>query len=486
MFLLASLLSLATLKNWSSSSTTVTPSIKKIEIEDTHLKIHYQKNTDLEALSQQLVYCLHKDVQGSFSRLSCDSSLYSGTILAFGQSEDKIDVIGVYQENNEFLYIRKTEQALILSSSCITDPVWTNFPYRVYYNRIPTVSSSQKNFSHPLFWYDFLLGIFINKEKLPFVLTPKIKLFSLDMFMRWVHTQQWQMQSLLNEHGALLLRNFPVTSPEDFALIFSSSVGKIPIDYIGEGSRKKIIKGVYTSTEGPPEFHIQLHHELSCTNFPVSYISFYCEIPPLPGTGQTIIARTEDVTRELYKKNKVWKFFEGKNIKYISRHPPPGHFYTKINKTHKPWTEVFETDNKEEIERICKEKDLHYEWEGEWITLTRIVPAIRDADQHFPFSYWYNQLTLYHNNPQSRGGFLNHFLANLLYIDPSTRQYDVCLEDGTTIPQNIVYEINDVLEAQTIKFDWQKGDILILDNRKCLHGRAPSTGERRILASMTE
>lgn len=116
--------------------------------------------------------------------------------------------------------------------------------------------------------------------------------------------------------------------------------------------------------------------------------------------------------------------------------------------------------------------------------MARLVPAIKGPDNHFDHPYWFNQLHLYHANPRIRGGWINHILANFLYLSPSTRQYDVELEDGTPIPRELVYEIYDILDQKTIKFDWQKGDALILDNIKALHGRAPCIGQRRILVSI--
>ena len=43
----------------------------------------------------------------------------------------------------------------------------------------------------------------------------------------------------------------------------------------------------------------------------------------------------------------------------------------------------------------------------------------------------------------------------------------------------------DVLDKNTIAFQWLKGDALVLDNVLSMHGRAAFTGKRRILASMT-
>lgn len=78
-----------------------------------------------------------------------------------------------------------------------------------------------------------------------------------------------------------------------------------------------------------------------------------------------------------------------------------------------------------------------------------------------------------------------HVLANCLYIQPSSRQYDIAFNNGSEVPQEFIYQIYDILEANTIKFDWHTHDALIIDNRMGLHGRAPYQGQRQILASMT-
>lgn len=147
---------------------------------------------------------------------------------------------------------------------------------------------------------------------------------------------------------------------------------------------------------------------------------------------------------------------------------------------------MFETHDKEVVEKICKEKGFSYDWNEDWLEVTRLAPAISDPDEHFDHPYWFNQAYLYHMNPRLCGGLLNYTMANLLYIRPSTRQYDIFFEDGSSIPQEAIYDIYDILQAQTIKFDWHKGDIMLIDNKKALHGRAPYTGDRRILTSMVQ
>ena len=186
---------------------------------------------------------------------------------------------------------------------------------------------------------------------MPLVVSPKDPHISLSFFQAWANAHQIELKSLLSEYGVLLLRDFPVETPEEFAAVVKAVVGSELRSYKGgEGSRKKITEGVYTSTEAPPQFKIPLHNELTCTNDPNSYICFYCEIAPEPGSGQTILGRTDQVSAEILQNHPdLWNFFNGHNIKYISRHPPEGSFFSKVNKTHKTWPQAFETTDKQEV-----------------------------------------------------------------------------------------------------------------------------------------
>lgn len=325
---------------------------------------------------------------------------------------------------------------------------------------------------------------FINNEKMPLVISPTDSNLSLESFQQWVESHQNELKSLLSTHGALLLRDFPINDAHAFSIIVKAALGT-PMNYKGgEGSRTKVVDGVYTSTEAPPKHQIFLHNELSCTDSPPSYICFYCDTPPQPGSGQTLLGRTETVTQAIKKRPDVWNLFEGQTMKYISRHPPKGSFFNTLNNTHKTWQEAFETDDKQEVERICKEKGFEFKWIGDWIEVTRRATATKSPDNHFDFTYWFNQIHLYHLNPRNCGGWLTYLLASIVYARPSTRQYDIEFEDRSSIPRDIVYQIYDTLNENTIKFDWKKQDLLLLDNVKALHGKAPYEGPRRILVSM--
>lgn len=326
---------------------------------------------------------------------------------------------------------------------------------------------------------------YLNSEKLPLVVSPADPKMTLQAFLDWAKAHQAQLKRLMFQHGALLLRGFPILHANDFAATLEAVTGRTGASYkSGEGSRDLVRQGVYTSTKAPDWFHIPLHNELACTDKPLEFISFYCSVPPKTGTGQTLLGDSKRVAEAIKKEiPQLWNALEGKTIKHISRHPPEGSFFRRVNQTHRTWQESFETKDKKEVEAKCREKGFAFRWIGEWLEITRRSPALKGHSENPHELLWMNQSHLYHSNAKLRGGWLMNTLANLLYCHPDTRAYDILMDDGSPIPNSIL-QLYDLLEKHEIRVDWQKNDVMILDNFNAMHGKAPSTGARRIYVSM--
>ncbi len=62
----------------------------------------------------------------------------------------------------------------------------------------------------------------------------------------------------------------------------------------------------------------------------------------------------------------------------------------------------------------------------------------------------------------------------------------ICFEDDTPISDALLAEIADVTEAKTQEIQWQKGDVVMIDNTRFMHGRrAIQDPEREIYAALS-
>ena len=58
--------------------------------------------------------------------------------------------------------------------------------------------------------------------------------------------------------------------------------------------------------------------------------------------------------------------------------------------------------------------------------------------------------------------------------------------DGTPIEDSVVAEISEIYQQQAVRFQWQTGDVVLLDNMMTAHARDPFEGTRKILVAMAE
>lgn len=326
---------------------------------------------------------------------------------------------------------------------------------------------------------------FINKQELPFVIEPAQGSVTVEEMHALIEKEGQFLREKLLKHGGVLFRDFPLYNAADFSdFIDRLGLGQF-LDYVGGDSpRNKIQGGVYTSTEAPPSLKIPLHNELSFVkNYP-RHIYFFCEIAP-PINGETIIADARKVYQAVNRG--VTERLVDKGIKYSSAYYKKSLLMDLINKfqrSHKSWPEVFEATRKEEVERKCKENEFAFQWrQNDWIQIQQTRPALLEHPETKE-TVWFNQIHLYDFNPKLLGMW-RYLGAQLVYIREHMRLHQVFYADGSPIPRKDIYHILNVLDQQTVRFPWKRGDLLVLDNVLAMHGRASFQGKRRILAAMT-
>ena len=73
-------------------------------------------------------------------------------------------------------------------------------------------------------------------------------------------------------------------------------------------------------------------------------------------------------------------------------------------------------------------------------------------------------------------------LLSMLGIDSLPR--NVYYGDGTPLEDEVVEEIGLLYERTAVRFPWQEGDLIMLDNMVVAHARDPFVGPRKIVVAM--
>jgi hypothetical protein len=147
-----------------------------------------------------------------------------------------------------------------------------------------------------------------------------------------------------------------------------------------------------------------------------------------------------------------------------------------------PWRHVFQTDDPAEIVRYCAAHGIQHEWRASGALRTS---EVRPAVLRHPVTgekTWFNQAHLFHVSnyrPEVRCSLLETFGEENL---PRNTYYG----DGSPIPEEHLVAVRRAFEQEKVAFPWGFGDLLVLDNMLCAHGREPYVGPRRVLVGMTQ
>lgn len=279
------------------------------------------------------------------------------------------------------------------------------------------------------------------------------------------------LRERLARHGAVLLRGFKVDGVRDFGRFAEAFSGSPLIDYSERSSPRTSLDGaVYTSTDYPPDETIFLHNENSYQASWPRTLYFHC-VQPSETRGATPLADIRRVYREI--EPEVREEFERRGWSVV-RNFHPGFGVS--------WQYVFGTDDRSAVAEYCRSREIEHTWIGAGQLRTR---AIRKAVHAHPGSgepVWFNHVTFFHHTTlpeEVQEGVMALF-------EPDDLPADTRYGDGEPIPDDVVAHLRDCYERHRVRFDWQAGDVLLVDNMLAAHGREPFTGRREIAVAMTE
>ncbi|MGA4721897.1 TauD/TfdA family dioxygenase [Fictibacillus nanhaiensis] len=318
--------------------------------------------------------------------------------------------------------------------------------------------------------FDKLENLFNIKEfsvnqSLPLVLEPKENTFNL---IEWISENRELINNRLLKHGGILFRGFNIENANEFNSFVNSYSANL-VNYMERTTpRIQMSNNIYTSTEYPANQTIAMHNELSYSILSPKLIWFYSLIPPTLG-GETPIADVRRVYNRL--PNEIINKFKDKGWMLVRNY---GDGFGPS------WQEAFNTTEKSEVEKYCNEHHIEFEWKtGDRLRTKQVRQAVREH-QNTNEMIWFNHISFYHIanlSPELKELFLNEFgLDNI----PFNTYYG----DGSNIEDEYIEQINLAFEQEKIEFQWEKNDVLMLDNYLVAHARNPFQGERKVLVAM--
>ena len=300
---------------------------------------------------------------------------------------------------------------------------------------------------------------------LPLVMRPRLPGVNL---AAWADANRETVERRLLEHGALLFRDFPLASVDDFERVAVALSGEL-LEYRFRASPRTTVKDrIYTSTDYPPSERIFPHNEHAYSPvFPLR-LYFYCDLPALRG-GETPIGDTRRIFARIPAA--VRDRFRARGVLYV-RNYGDGMGLS--------WQTVFQTAEPAGVDDYCRQHGIEVEWKDAGRLRTRQVgPAIvrhpRTGEE-----VWFNHATFFHVStlpPAVRDSLRGRMAEEDL---PNQTFYG----DGEPIEPEVLDGLRAAYSAEMVSFPWQRGDLLLLDNMLAVHARESYDGPRKIVVAM--
>lgn len=285
----------------------------------------------------------------------------------------------------------------------------------------------------------------------------------------WAKGQRDFIETALGKHGGILFRNFGLKTPQDFEAFAEVIEPQLYGDY-GDLPKKEGGNKTYRSTPYPERQMILYHNESSHLDRWPRKQWFFCELPS-PVGGATPIVDCREMLRRL--PSGLAAEFERRQLLYIRTFTP---------RLDVSWQDFFKTDSRADVEARLHKAGIEWQWYGddELQTRTRCPAVIRHpvtGERVF-----FNQVQLHHTSclePEVRDDLL-------ALVGHERMPRNVCFGDGEPIPDDVMAVIGRTYEECAVRFQWQQGDIIMLDNMLAAHARDPFEGPRKIVVAMGE
>ncbi len=311
------------------------------------------------------------------------------------------------------------------------------------------------------------IGFLTAEDRVPLLIEPAAERVDLE---NWISSHRKFVEAQLERFGGILFRGFNIASAEELARLIEALAGTALEYHERSSPRTEVGRHVYTSTEYSARKHINLHNENSYQNNWPLKIFFLCTTPAQRG-GTTpivdcrrVLARLSPETRQRFMTKKwmlVRNFNDGFGLS---------------------WQVVFQTEDSAAVERYCRENQIQVEWKDDQRLRTTATRSAIVRHPHTGEQSWFNHVMFFHVS-SFEPGLRNALLKEFGQFDLPSNTF---FGDGSFIESEVIDEIREAYERETVMFPWQRGDLLVLDNMLVAHGRTPYEGPRQILVGMAQ
>jgi len=305
---------------------------------------------------------------------------------------------------------------------------------------------------------------------------------TLDDLVAWLVERRAALWDATLRGLAIVLRGFPILEPVDFERV-AQALDPLVTPYVGAATdRKAVTDATYVATESPPRFHLPLHSETCYLRRYPHRVFFFCPQPAtrggatILGDNRRLLAEVEDGARERFRRRGVLYV---RNVPVFPRWKLALLKSTKSSAI-KTWQEMFLTEDRAGVEAWYREHDMAMRWRDDGgLCLNDVLPATR-LHPRTGEEVWFNQGHIFHVNARKFGWtvWAAQRLVNGRGLDAL---YDCRYGDGEVVPPRDMLPIYDVMDRISVPIEWEKGDVVAIDNLLCSHGRMPFRGPRRVL-----
>ncbi|WP_437518331.1 TauD/TfdA family dioxygenase [Sorangium sp. So ce1099] len=327
-------------------------------------------------------------------------------------------------------------------------------------------------------------------KHLPLVIEPARPL-TADSMTSLLRDQRAWVQSQLTTHGAILLRGTPYREASHFVDVMNA----LGLDYrayphLTDNYRRPVVDGVVNASSTEAPLPVPPHTEQAFSSVRPGVLGFMC-LQRAPLGGQTPLHDCVAAFRELTPATKEML---------------QGAFFCKVTDqmSEEAVRSNFNTLDRAEIDQICKKFGLEWSWNGGKLSFVTKGPCVvtHPITGETAFSCFWTVPSIhyffrhYHGVPGADRKMamlcravplpaFDFILRNLVpffrrnyryFLFKEGKRLDFSLEMHT--------ELNAVIWKNTTVFEWQPGDILMIDNIKVGHSRMPFVPPRHVVASV--